>query len=126
VKLPILKKIQKEDLQTGEDLPKWVDRMLSPINQFIEQVGVAITGRLSFGDNMAGRFVELSFVHNVAQEVNPNDARPVVGIIPIFAEQDSIVGYRWGQLSNGNISITLRLGAANSSAVFCRVLLIFR
>ena len=126
MKLPILKKIQKEDLQTGEDLPKWVDRMLTPVNQFIEQVGIAITGRLSFGDNMAGKFTELRFVHDVEQELNPNDSRAVIGVIPVFAEQDLIVGYGWRQLANGNISVTLQLDGASADAVLCRVLLLFR
>ena len=35
MKLPILKKIQKEDLQTDEELPKWVDLIQNPMNQFL-------------------------------------------------------------------------------------------
>jgi hypothetical protein len=75
---------------------------------------------------MAGKFIELRFVHDVAQELNANDSRAVIGVIPVFAEQELIVGYGWKQLANGNISVTLQMDGASSSSVLCRVLLLFR
>jgi hypothetical protein len=126
MKLPIIKKIQKEDLQTGEKLPAWVDRMLSPLNQFIEQVGIAVTGRLTFGDNMAGKFVDEFFVHNVAKELNPNDPRIVYGLAPVFCSGDIVVGSSWTVLSNGNLSITLLFNGAGTDSRSCRLLILFK
>ena len=126
MKLPIIKKIQKEDLQTGEKLPAWVDRMLSPLNQFIEQVGIAVTGRLTFGDNMAGKFIEESFVHNVSKELNPNDSRIVYGIVPVFCSGDTITGSSWTVLSNGNISVKILFASAGTESRSCRLLVLFK
>jgi hypothetical protein len=126
MKLPIIKKIQKEDLQTGEKLPAWVDRMLTPINQFIEQVGIAVTGRLTFGENMAGKFIDGTFVHNEAKELNPNDARVVYGVVPVFCSGDIIVGTSWTVLTNGNLSMTILFDSAGTESRSCRLLLLFK
>lgn len=123
MKIPVIRKIRKEDL--GGDLPQWVEKMLSPLNQFIEQVGVAVTGKLSFGDNIASKLLDLEFVHNQEQEVNVNDRRPVLGLVPIFCQSDTIDGFSFSQLSNGNIRVKILFAGAGSSPISCKILVIF-
>lgn len=121
MKLPIIRKIRKEDL--GSDVPDAVTRLLSPLNQFIEQVGIAVTGRLSFGDNLAGKYVEQTFVSGVELIVNPLDSRRVVGIIPVYAVNDRITGFGFTQKDDLRIGITIDLNSAGESK--CKVLLLF-
>ena len=123
MKLPVIRKIRKEDL--GGDVPGWVDRLLSPMNQFIEQVGVAITGRLTFEENVSGKFVTQDFTHNVALEVNLQDTREPLGIVPIFSQGQLISAYGWERLDNGNISLTLQF-ASGSGTASSRVLVLFK
>lgn len=123
MKLPVIRKIRKEDL--GADVPGWVDRMLSPMNQFIEQVGVAITGRLTFEENMSGKIINQSFTHNVALEISLQDSRDPLGIMPIYSQGQNISAYGWERLDNGNISITLQF-ASGSGTASSRVLVIYK
>lgn len=123
MKIPIIRKIRKEDL--GADIPQWVEKMLSPLNQFIEQVGVAVTGRLSFGDNIASKLIDISLTHNLPIEVNVNDRRQVLGVVPIFCQSDTITGLSFSQLSNGNISVRVLFAGAGLLPIPCRILVIF-
>lgn len=122
MKIPVIRKIRKEDM--GADVPQWVDRLLSPLNQFIEQVGIAVTGRLTFGDNIAGKIIEQSFTHDTALEVNVQDTRIVVGVMPIFCDGNLISAYGWSRLDNGNISVTIQF-VAGSGTSDCKILVLF-
>lgn len=123
MKLPIIKSIRREDLATSGDIPPWIDKMLAPLNQFIEQVGTAVTGRLSVSDNLAQKYISQTFTHNTELEVNPNDRRRVVGMIPVYSAEKAIAGYRFTYKNNGNIGVTLLFDSAGSSD--CKILLYF-
>lgn len=122
MKLPVIRKIRKEDL--GGDIPAWIDRLLSPMNQFIEQVGIAVTGRLSFGENLAGKVIEQSFTHNTALEINTQDSRVVLGVVPIFCDGNIITGYGWNTANNGNLSVTIQFSAGSGTSD-CKILVLF-
>jgi hypothetical protein len=123
MKLPIIKSIRREDLASGGEIPPWIDRLLGPLNQFIEQVGVAVTGRLSVSDNLAQKYISQSFTHNVELEINPNDRRRVVGMVPVYASDKILAGYRFTYKNNGNIGVTILFDSAGSSD--CKILLYF-
>jgi hypothetical protein len=122
MKLPVIRKIRKEDL--GGEAPAWIDRLLSPLNQFIEQVGVAITGRLTIGDNISGRIISQEFEHNVELEIGLSDNRLVLGIVPLFADGFLISAYGWEKKDNGNIGITVQF-SAGSGETDCKILVLF-
>jgi len=123
MKLPIIKSIRREDLATSGDIPAWVDKMLGPLNQFIEQVGSAIQGRLSVADNLAQKYITQSFTHNVELEISTNDRRRVVGMVPVYSADKIIAGHRFTYKNNGNIGVTLLFDSAGSSD--CKILLYF-
>lgn len=123
MKLPIIKAVRREDLAVSGDVPPWLDKLLSPLNQFIEQVGVAVTGRLSVGDNLAAKYITQTFTSNVEFEVNPNDKRRVVGIIPVYAASKIITGFNFTYKNNNNIGVTIIFDSAGSSD--CKILILF-
>lgn len=123
MKLPIIKAVRREDLAVAGDVPGWVDKLLSPLNQFIEQVGVAVTGKLSVGDNLAAKYITQNFTSNVELEINPNDKRRVVGMIPVYATSKIISGYNFTYKNNNNIGVTIVFDSAGSSD--CKILLLF-
>lgn len=57
-KLPTIKRILREDLP---EAPPWIDKMLSPMNKFFEDVYNALNRNLSFVDNVTGQTKELTF-----------------------------------------------------------------
>lgn len=123
MKLPIIKSVRREDLAVSGDIPAWVDKLLSPLNQFIEQVGVAVTGKLSVGDNLAAKYITQNFTSNIELEINPNDRRRVVGMIPVYATSKIISGYNFTYKNNNNIGVTIVFDSAGSSD--CKILLLF-
>ena len=123
MKLPIIKAVRREDLAVAGDVPGWVDKLLSPLNQFIEQVGVAVTGKLSVGDNLAAKYITQNFTSNVELEINTNDKRRVVGMIPVYATSKIISGYNFTYKNNNNIGVTIVFDSAGSSD--CKILLLF-
>lgn len=58
MRLPQIKRILKEDLGAG--VPTWVDRLISPLNTFMEAVYQALNKNITFSENIASFFVELT------------------------------------------------------------------
>lgn len=57
--LPTIKRVQRSDL--GADIPIWVDSLLSPINQFIEEVYSAFNRNLTIPENVKGQIKNITF-----------------------------------------------------------------
>jgi len=57
--LPTIKRVQRSDL--GADIPVWVDSLLSPINQFIEEVYSAFNRNLTIPENVKGQIKTITF-----------------------------------------------------------------
>lgn len=57
--LPTIKRVQRSDL--GGDIPVWVDSLLSPLNQFIEEVYSAFNKNLTIPENVKGQIKNLTF-----------------------------------------------------------------
>jgi hypothetical protein len=57
--LPTIKRVQRSDL--GGDIPIWVDSLLSPLNQFIEEVYSAFNKNLTIPENVKGQIKNLTF-----------------------------------------------------------------
>ena len=58
MRVPRIDRILKQDLP---EAPGWVDRLLDPLNRFIESIGSAVGGRLTIGDNLTGLYHEAQF-----------------------------------------------------------------
>jgi hypothetical protein len=59
-KLPVLKKILREDIK---EAPGWVDRMLLPINSFFDTMFSALSRNLTFSENIACQIKEIEFTY---------------------------------------------------------------
>ena len=57
--LPTIKRVQRSDL--GGDVPVWVDSLLSPLNQFIEEVYSAFNRNLTIPENVKGQIKIINF-----------------------------------------------------------------
>lgn len=54
---PIYKRLSREDFQ---DAPNWIDRLLLPLNQFMESTTNIFSKNISLGDNIQARSFTLS------------------------------------------------------------------
>ncbi len=57
-KLPEQRRILKEDLQ---DAPSWIDKLISPINSFFEDLYFALNKNITFRENIAAQIREIDF-----------------------------------------------------------------
>ena len=71
MKLSQIKTVSKDSLSKAGELPKWIDALLQPLNQFIENVGQALQGQLTFKDNFLCKVTSERLAHGAETEVNP-------------------------------------------------------
>jgi hypothetical protein len=57
-KLPTTKKILREDLK---DAPGWIDRLLSPLNSFMDSIYYALDKNITFTENIACTIKKVEF-----------------------------------------------------------------
>lgn len=85
MKIPVIRKVLKDDLaRAGGEIPAWMDGFLYTLNQFIETVGSALQGRLTFADNVASKRITLTFEHAVSQDVAIDAGQTISGVIPVL------------------------------------------
>jgi hypothetical protein len=125
MKLPVIRRILREDLAKSGELPGWIDQLLVPLNQFIDQITLAIRNNLTLQDNVAGKYISTLFAHNVELQINPLSQRKVIGIIPLDSSGHPIDRFNWGRKANGNIGITFYFSDAPAGNVTCTVFLFF-
>lgn len=127
MKLGVIKRILKEDLARGGELPGWIDQLLTPLNEFIEKIGLSLQSRLTFTDNFLCKIVTQSFTSNVEYEINPyldqlKKTRPVGVLFPDFG--GAVVDqFGWRVKSNGNLGVTIKFATAASSNCTIYILL---
>jgi hypothetical protein len=122
MKLGVVKRISRDDLaKAGGEMPKWLDALLDPLNDFIEKVGLGLLNRLSFRDNFLGKVVELKFTHDIEQEINPypdnRGSLRVTGVLPVSTGEAFIEAFKWTQKQNGNIGVTVRFSGTTEATV---------
>jgi len=57
-KLPNQKRVLREDLK---DAPSWIDRLITPLNSFMESVYYALNKNITFNENIASQIKEIEF-----------------------------------------------------------------
>jgi hypothetical protein len=121
MKLGVVKRIAKEDLAKLGKVDPWVDALLTPLNDFIEKVGLALQNRLTVADNSLGKVITLKFTHDTELEVNPypgtRGSLSVSGVIPVSTGEVFIDAFKWVKKQNGNIGVTFKFTGATSASV---------
>lgn len=105
--LGTIRRILKEDLARSGELPKWIEPFLSPLNEFIEKVVLALTGRLTFKDNFRCKTYVGKFASGIEKEVSILPGARVSGIMVIEALGQIITGYGFDRKTSGNIGVTV-------------------
>lgn len=120
-----LKRVLKEELaRTKEAVPKYMEVVLKVLNDAMEQLGIALSNRLSFEDNFNCTVVTREFTSATELEINPFAGKTgnlrVTGVLLLDASGLAVDKFQWVQKSNGNIGVTVTFvsgGPAN-----CKIL----
>jgi hypothetical protein len=105
--LGTIRRILREDLARSGELPKWIEPFLSPLNEFIEKVVLALTGRLTFKDNFRCKVYTGKFASGTPKEVSVPVGARVFGILAVEVLDQVITGYGFDRKANGNLSVTI-------------------
>jgi hypothetical protein len=74
---PTIRQITREAIG---DVPDWFDRVLQPLNQFLQQVGDAVAGGLTVGQNLCQQWLTLTITEGV--EIQPQALPKLRGRAP--------------------------------------------
>jgi hypothetical protein len=65
--LPVIKRIQRDDLK---EAPAWIDRLIYPLNLFMEAVYYALNKNITFEDNILSQRVSFELTAKAAASDN--------------------------------------------------------
>lgn len=125
MKLSTVKRITKESLSTSsKDLPAWIDNFLAPLNDYLEKMYIAVSGRLTFGDNLQSTVVTVNLTHNVELKVNTQSSLSVLGCLLINSGGTMVTGFKWVGLTTSTVGLTVQLSGATSAT--CTVVFLLK
>lgn len=128
MKLGVLRRISKEDLaRADKELPKFIDALLNPLNEFIEKIGQSLQGRLTFDDNFLCKPMSVELVSGTEKILNPfadgqRNLR-VRGVLIVASGGAQIDKHGWSQKDDGSIGVTVDFVSATSATCEMIVLL---
>ena len=121
MKLGVIKQIDKRTM--GQDLPSWLDALLSPINQFFDRVTLALNRRLTFEENIQCTVKTLEFTSATEKKVNPDaESLRVLSMFVGSCESKTLTGKKLVLYNDDTVGITLTFAEGGSAN--CRVYLI--
>lgn len=128
MKLGVLRRILKDDLAKSGDLPKWIDDLLQPLNDFIEKVGLALQGRLTFSENFLCKTVTQSFTSGVDYSISTAltagaASFKVTGVMLMDGGGATVDKFRWYRKANGSIGVTITFSDVPSATCTVVILL---
>lgn len=131
MKLGTIKRISRDDIAKSGDVPKWLDALLEPLNQFIEKSGLALGGGLTLEDNALTKRIHLKFTHNTEQVINPfpvgSRNLSVDGVFWVDAEGQAVTSFKWVRKTNGSIGVTFKFdGGLSDTTANCTVYILLR
>lgn len=120
-----LKRVLKEELaRSKESVPKYMEPVLKVLNDALEQIGNALSNRLSFEDNVNCTIVTRDFTSATELEINPLAGKSgnlrVTGALIIAASELTVDKFKWVQKSNGNIGVTVTFDGGGTAT--CKIL----
>lgn len=108
--LSTIRRLLKEDISRSGSIPSWVDALLSPLNQFIDQVVLALRNNLSFADNFACKISSQTVVYaSTPNEVliNPQSNRRVSFVMCGDTAGKIVTKFGWRRRDDGNVGIKI-------------------
>ena len=134
MKIPISKLIRIEDFP--DDVKDWIGSLLSTLNTFVTTVVTALTGQLTFGENIKGQEFVSSFTYTGSEL--PIAIRNTMGVqarclyVAMATENERPVALvpAWQVTDSGSVSVTglYRIDAAGAGplTMMARYRVVFR
>ncbi len=121
MKLGVIRKILKDDLKGG-DIPGWVGGFLEVLNDFIEKVGIALQGKLTFQDNFSCRVHTQKIVSGTEYKIATQSNLRVSGVQVLDVGGRTLTATKWARGANNTITLTLTYTGASDAE--CAILIL--
>ena len=112
-------KIYRKDIP---EAPSWLDKLLDPLNRFMDSCTTALRGRLTFYDNFYCEIKEFEFTHGVEQRVS-FALKTYSGVILIKGPDSATAADRLIEplqvrtIDNLTIGVTARFGGTSTGKI---------
>jgi hypothetical protein len=128
MKLGVLRRILKDDLAKSGEIPSWMDSLLQPLNEFIEKVGLALQGRLTFADNFLCKVITQSFSSGASYSLSTALAAgassfKVVGVLLLDGGGGTVDKFKWARNSDGK-SVQVTITFSDVPSATCSVVIL--
>ena len=122
MKVQAFRRLQKEDFK---DAPEWWARASDVLNKQIEQLTRAVTGRLSFIDNIDSEIKSLEVEHDVDIEIGLQKLkRAPIGVAVLFSHFNANYSLYWEPVSDSKVSVRVKWDIDPTVPVGVRLLMI--
>ncbi len=121
MKFSSVNKLSREDFV---DAPEWFGTFLDSYNTFLDETLLALRGQLSLTENTLTQVVDIDFTHGTVVYVQNQLRTKPIGLIPVFAQSNMIVGHSYEYTQKDEIGITLKFDAGAGTTARCLVLVI--
>jgi len=126
MKLPQLNKVRREELK---DAPGWVDKLIDPINLFMEQLFTAVDKNIDI-DNLDEQVYENTIkITDIPLKIRLYKSKVVSGIVPLqvlqvspdFTPIGSAIFFEWVQEDNETVTIQNIVGIVGGQSYKIRI-----
>jgi hypothetical protein len=118
----VIRRISREDLAKRGEVPAWIDELLQPLNDFMDQTVSTLRGGITFS-NISHKEVKFRFTSGTESQFSVPSNRRVAGIQVVEALNKTITGYGFTRKSNGNIGITVKFDGGGDADCNVKILL---
>jgi hypothetical protein len=121
MKISTLRKIAIEDLQkAGGEIPPWVETLISPINELMDQFATGMRSGLSVRQNFLASILDVKLTHNVELKLNTQKSGIVLGVIPLSAvgenaQVETITSFGYRVLGANQIQVKATFGSGSGT-----------
>lgn len=98
------------------DVQAWIDVLLEPLNDMLISHQNALSGKLTFGDNIKSEVKTFAFTNATESPNILHGQSQYFGIIPI-SSSDKLIYFSDRIVDNDNIAITARFDTAKTGTV---------
>ncbi len=98
----------------------WIDRMLTPLNEALGSMFLALTSNLTFADNIYSEIKELEFTNDVEIPAIRIGLKSFIGVQIIGTPEETsldylITGYKTRRIDLNTIAMTVRFAGAGTT-----------
>ena len=89
------------------EVQEWIDVLLEPLNDVITSHHTALSGNLTFGENIKAEVKSLEFVNGIESDSIKHSQTQYLGVI-MLSSPDKVVYFSDKIVDNSNIKITAK------------------